>query len=55
MHVAYGGGSALLRQGDEIPRGKDIWVFIPINAFAAKEISQSAGKGVMGVHRAGEV
>jgi len=60
VHVAYGRGSVLLRQGDEIPREDAILRFsFPLtmhcNAFAAKGISLSAGKGVMGVHSAGEV
>jgi len=33
VHVAYGGGSVLLRQGDEIPRGRGsiLGVFFPID------------------------
>jgi len=30
VHVAYGRGSVLLRQGDEIPRSMgSFWVFLP--------------------------
>jgi len=99
VHVAYGRGSVLLRQGDEIPRNGQFWgVSGPFKAlaifaaavaaaFTAKGNTQSpimscsrrdhsvrqtsanrnsenyehrqgglsAGKGVMGVHSAGEV
>ena len=35
VHVAYGRGSILLRQGDEIPRGGQFWgVFFPIYSTA---------------------
>ena len=101
VHVAYGRGSVLLRQGDEIPRGRGnfggrsshskasaIFAAAVAAAFATKWITQSPttscsrrvhsvrqasanrnpenserggciayrpGKGVMGVHSAGEV
>ena len=46
VHVACGRGSVLLRQGDEMPRGRaNLGVFSPLtvkcNAFAAKGIIQS--------------
>jgi len=40
VHVAYGRGSVLLQQGDEIPRGRGSFggFLAHCNAFAAKGI-----------------
>jgi len=58
VHFAHGRGLDFFRQG-EVPRGRGnfVGVSFPLtmycNAFAANGIA--AGKGVMGVHSAGEV
>ena len=50
VRVAYGRGSVLLRQHDEIPRGRDNFggflpVTMPRNAFAANGIGREGGDG----------
>ena len=58
VHVAYGHGSALLWQGDEIPRGRGSFGgFLPHwQCIVTRSLQMgSAGKGVMGVYSMGKV
>ena len=57
VRVAYGRGSVLHRQGDEIPRGGAVFFSSQLTMHCITRLLQkgSVGKGVMGVHSAGEV